>query len=141
MNTWIKYFVAIIISVVLGLSSRTFSGLIPLFIAKHAGDVLWASMVYFGFRFFYIHRSLKWAVIISVLFSFVIECSQLYKAEWIIEIRNTIIGSLILGRGYLTVDLFRYVIGITIAFWIDKLWLQRKGNKSTEKRFPRFSPK
>jgi glycopeptide antibiotics resistance protein len=87
--------------------------------------VLWASMVYFGFRFLFIQRTLKWAVIISVLFSFAIEYSQLYKAEWIIEIRNTVIGSLILGRGYLTVDLFRYVIGITIAFWIDKLWLQR----------------
>ncbi|MDF2651099.1 MAG: hypothetical protein K0Q73_6904 [Paenibacillus sp.] len=128
MNTRITYFAAIITTVVLGLSSRTFSGVIPLFIAKHAGDVLWASMVYFGFRFLFIQRSLKWAVMISVLFSFTIECSQVYKAEWIIEIRNTIIGSFILGRGYLTIDLFRYVIGIMIAFWIDKLWLQR--NKS-----------
>ncbi|KQX48297.1 MULTISPECIES: DUF2809 domain-containing protein [unclassified Paenibacillus] len=126
MKTRIKYFVAIITSVILGLSSRTFSGLIPHFIVKHAGDVLWASMVYFGFRFLFIQRSLKWAVIISVLFSFAIECSQLYQAEWIIEIRNTVIGSLVLGRGYLTVDLFRYVIGITIAFWIDKCWLERE---------------
>ncbi|MDQ0877175.1 hypothetical protein QFZ77_005834 [Paenibacillus sp. V4I3] len=125
MNTRIKYFAAIITTVVLGLSSRTFSGVIPLFIAKHAGDVLWASMVYFGFRFIFILRSLTWSVRISVIFSFAIEISQLYKAEWIIDIRNTVIGSLILGRGYVTVDLFRYVIGITIAFWIDKLWLQR----------------
>ena len=120
------YVVAIVTSVFLGLSSRTFSGLIPHFIAKHAGDVLWASMVYFGFRFFLVKRSLTWAVGISVIFSFAIEISQLYKAEWIVEIRNTVIGSLILGRGYVTVDLFRYVIGITIAFWIDKLWLQRE---------------
>lgn len=125
MNTRIKYVVAIITSVVLGLSSRTFPGLIPHFIAKHAGDVLWASMVYFGFRFIFIKRSLIWAVGISVIFSFAIEFSQLYQAEWIVEIRNTVIGSLILGRGYVTVDLFRYVIGIIIAFWIDKFWLQR----------------
>lgn len=125
MNTRLMYVVAIITSVFLGLSSRTFSGLIPHFIAKHAGDVLWASMVYFGFRFFLVKRSLTWAVGISVIFSFAIEISQLYKAEWIVEIRNTVIGSLILGRGYVTVDLFRYVIGITIAFWIDKFWLQR----------------
>ncbi|KRF11095.1 DUF2809 domain-containing protein [Paenibacillus sp. Soil787] len=125
MNTRIKYVVAIIISVVLGLSSRRFSGQIPLFIAKHAGDVLWASMVYFGFRFFFVKRRLTWAAGISVIFSFAIEFSQLYQADWIVEIRNTVIGSLILGRGYLTVDLFRYVIGIIIAFWIDKYWLQR----------------
>lgn len=126
MNTRIKYVVAIITSVVLGLSSRMFSELIPLFIAKHAGDVLWASMVYFGFRFVFVKKSLIWAVRISVIFSFAIEISQLYQAEWIVEIRDTVIGSLILGRGYVTVDLFRYVIGIIIAFWIDKLWLQLK---------------
>ncbi|NRF91704.1 DUF2809 domain-containing protein [Paenibacillus frigoriresistens] len=125
MNSRIKYFLAIITSVVLGLSSRTFSGLIPHFITKHAGDVLWASMVYFGFRFIFIKRSLIWAAGTSVIFSFAIEFSQLYQAEWIVEIRNTVIGSLILGRGYVTVDLFRYVIGIIIAFWIDKFWLQR----------------
>ncbi|MCY9697840.1 ribosomal maturation YjgA family protein [Paenibacillus alginolyticus] len=125
MNSRIKYFLAIITSVVVGLSSRTFSGLIPHFIAKHAGDVLWASMVYFGFRFFFVKRSLTWAVGISAIFSFAIEISQLYKAEWIIEIRNTVLGALILGKGYVTVDLIRYVIGIAIAFWIDKYWLQR----------------
>ncbi|MCY9669651.1 DUF2809 domain-containing protein [Paenibacillus alginolyticus] len=125
MNTRIKYVVAVITSVVLGLSSRMFSGLIPHFIAEHAGDVLWASMVYFGFRFIFKKRSLIWAAGISVIFCFAIEFSQLYHAEWIVEIRNTVIGSLILGRGYVTVDLFRYIIGIIIAFWIDKFWLQR----------------
>lgn len=83
-------------------------------------------MVYFGFRFVLVKKSLKWAVRISVIFSFAIEISQLYQAEWIVEIRDTVIGSLILGRGYVTVDLFRYIIGIIIAFWIDKLWLQRE---------------
>lgn len=125
MNIRLKYCLAIITSIVLGLSSRKFSDLIPLFIAKHAGDALWASMVYFGFRFIFVKRSLTWAVGISIIFSFAIEISQLYKAEWIIEIRNTVIGALILGKGYVTVDLIRYVIGITFAFWIDKYWLQR----------------
>jgi hypothetical protein len=123
--TRIKYLVAIIISIVLGLSSRNFSDLMPILISKHAGDMLWASMVYFGFRFFFIKRSLTWAVGFSLLFSFAIEFSQLYKAEWIIELRNTVIGSLILGSGFLMVDLIRYVLGITIAFWLDKYWLQR----------------
>jgi glycopeptide antibiotics resistance protein len=123
--TRIMYLAAIIAAVVLGLSSRKFSDQIPILISKHAGDILWASMVYFGFRFFFIKRTLTWAVGISVLFSFAIEFSQLYKAEWIFELRNTGIGSLILGRGFLTVDLIRYILGITIAFWLDKYWLQR----------------
>ncbi|MGO4273594.1 DUF2809 domain-containing protein [Paenibacillus sp. TAF58] len=125
MNIRITYGLAIITTVVLGLSSRRYSVFIPLFIAKHAGDVLWASMVYFGFRFLFVKRRLTWAVGISVIFSFGIEFSQLYQAEWIIEIRNTVLGTLILGKGYVTVDLFRYVLGITLAFCVDKYWLQR----------------
>jgi hypothetical protein len=119
------YLVAVIISVVLGLCSRKFSDLLPILISNHAGDMLWASMVYFGVRFFFIWKSLTWAVGISVLFSFAIEFSQLYQAEWIIEIRNSVIGSLILGRGFLTIDLIRYFLGIIIAFWIDKLLLKK----------------
>lgn len=126
MNSRIKYFIAIIASVILGLSSRKFSDVLPLLISKQAGDILWASMVYFGFRFIFLKRSLTWSLVISVIFSFAIEFSQLYKAEWIIELRSTVIGSLVLGRGFLTVDLFRYCLGITIAFWIDMKWLQRK---------------
>jgi hypothetical protein len=123
---YIMYLVAIITSIVLGLSSRKFSDLIPILISKHAGDILWASMVYFGIRFFFIKKTLAWAAGISVIISFAIEFSQLYKSEWIIELRNTVIGALILGRGFLTIDLIRYIIGITIAYWIDKYWLKRK---------------
>ncbi|MBP1989692.1 ribosomal maturation YjgA family protein [Paenibacillus eucommiae] len=125
MYTRIIYFVAIITSVVLGLSSRKFSSQIPEFISQHAGDMLWASMVYFGFRFFFIKKSLTWTVGISILFSFAIEFSQLYQAEWIVSLRNTVLGSLILGRGFLSVDLIRYVLGIAIAVSIDKYLLQR----------------
>jgi hypothetical protein len=121
----IMYLAAIIITIILGLCSRKFSDLLPMLISKHAGDILWASMVYFGFRFFFIKRTLTWGVVISILFSFAIEFSQLYQAEWIVELRNTVIGALILGRGFLTIDLIRYIIGITIAFWMEKYWLQR----------------
>jgi hypothetical protein len=118
------YLTAMIVTIVLGLSSRKFSDQLPLLISKHAGDMLWASMVYFGFRFIFNNKSLTWAAGISIIFTFAIEFSQLYQADWIIVLRNTIIGSLILGRGFLTVDLIRYVLGITIAFWMDKYWLR-----------------
>jgi hypothetical protein len=98
------YLTAMIVTIVLGLSSRKFSDQLPLLISKHAGDMLWASMVYFGFRFIFSNKSLAWASGTSIIFTFAIELSQLYQADWIIVLRNTIIGSLILGRGFLTVD-------------------------------------
>lgn len=126
MRTRIRYLIAIVITIVLGLSSRKFSALLPDFIAENAGDMLWAGMVYFGFRFCFLKKSLSWAVGCSVLFSFAIEFSQLYQAEWIVNLRNTVIGALVLGKGFLTMDLVRYVFGVALAYCLDTFWLRGK---------------
>jgi glycopeptide antibiotics resistance protein len=117
------YLVAVVLTILFGLASRKFSQLLPVFVAENAGDALWAMMVYFGFRFLIIRRSLRTAIILSLLFSYSIEFSQLYQASWINHLRSTLLGSLILGKGFLTVDLFRYTAGIIFATFLDRLML------------------
>ncbi|MFH5181668.1 DUF2809 domain-containing protein [Paenibacillus sp. TAB 01] len=119
----ITYAAAVMVCIALGLGSRKYAGLLPSWVAEHAGDVLWASMVYFGFRLCFIAKGPKWAAAAGILFSFGIECSQLYQAAWIVAIRNTVLGSLVLGRGFLAVDLVRYALGILLAYGVDKVWL------------------
>ncbi|MCY9662214.1 DUF2809 domain-containing protein [Paenibacillus chondroitinus] len=121
----LKYTAAIIVTIVLGLSSRRFPNVLPDIITVNAGDILWASMIYFGFRFICTKRSLAWAAGWSAIFCFGIEFSQLYQAEWIVAVRSTVVGSLILGRGFLAIDLARYVIGIAAAWIVDKYAFQR----------------
>ncbi|WP_312886526.1 ribosomal maturation YjgA family protein [Paenibacillus foliorum] len=113
------------ITIVLGLSSRAFSDLLPVFVTRHFGDGLWASMIYYGFRFLMVDKKLSLAFGMSILFCFAIECSQLYQAEWINGIRSTLLGSLVLGRGFLIVDLIRYTVGIILSFLIDKYGYKR----------------
>ncbi|PFP27674.1 hypothetical protein COJ96_15375 [Bacillus sp. AFS073361] len=120
------YVFAVILTIILGLASRKFSQLLPILVAENAGDALWAMMVYFGFRFLLVRKSLLTAIILSLLFSYGIEFSQLYQAEWINHLRGTLIGALILGQGFLTVDLIRYAIGIMVAAVIDKMTLSAK---------------
>lgn len=115
--------IAIIISILLGLSSRKYSLSLPLFIAQNTGDMMWAMMVYFGFRFLLVRKSLVTAIWLSFSFSFGIEFSQLYQAEWINLIRGTLLGALILGKGFLTLDLIRYAAGIMVATILDKVML------------------
>lgn len=119
----IGYLVAVVLTILFGLASRKFSQLLPVFVAENAGDALWAMMVYFGFRFLIIRRSLRTAIILSLLFSYSIEFSQLYQASWINNLRSTLLGSLILGKGFLTVDLFRYAAGIILATFLDRVML------------------
>lgn len=109
-----------LIVIALGLSSRAFSEQLPLFVSRHFGDALWGSMVYFMFRVLLVNRRLWIAFAWSLMFSFGIEFSQLYQAEWINSIRDTILGGLILGKGFLWIDLVRYTVGITLSYGLDQ---------------------
>ncbi len=120
-NMRISYVIAVIITILLGLSSRQFGYLLPAFLARNTGDALWAMMVYFGFRFFLVKKNQLLVILLSFFFSFGIEFSQLYQAVWINQIRSTVLGALILGKGFLIVDLIRYAAGIFIAAVLDKI--------------------
>ncbi|MDF2066512.1 DUF2809 domain-containing protein [Bacillus sp. Cr_A10] len=117
----ILYLIAIAITILFGLASRKWSLLLMQFVALNAGDVLWAMMVYFGFRFLLAHKSTLTVILLSFLFSFGIEFSQLYQEDWINQIRGTSLGALIFGKGFLTEDLIRYTVGIIFAAVLDKM--------------------
>ncbi|SEN36439.1 DUF2809 domain-containing protein [Paenibacillus sp. OV219] len=110
----------------LGLAVRRYPEALPGWIAEHAGDALWASMIYFGFRFCFHKQSLRAAAIVSLCFCFADEFSQLYQADWINQVRETTLGALLLGHGFLIVDLFRYTVGIGVAYSVDRWMLQAK---------------
>ncbi|MBD7944462.1 DUF2809 domain-containing protein [Psychrobacillus sp. Sa2BUA9] len=110
----------------LGLASRIYGYLLFDVLELNAGDAFWAAMVYFGVRFILVTRPPLFSLLFSLLFSFGIELSQLYQVEWINNIRGTTLGTLILGRGFLIVDLYRYSFGILMAFVIDVLLFKKK---------------
>ena len=110
----IFWFIVICITILLGLASRHFS-IIPLFV----GDILWATMVYFIMRFLFINKPVNFIAIISLLFSFVIEFSQLYKAPWIDTIRPTLFGRLVLGATFNWGDMISYTVGVGLAVLVE----------------------
>lgn len=124
----IYYAIAILFSIVLGLASRYINAL-PNIIVNHAGDTLWAIMVFFLFRFIFVRNSQYLALWLGFIFCFFIEFSQLYQVDWINTIRGTLLGALILGKGFLVVDLMRYSIGLVIACMMDK-WLSYLNNRA-----------
>lgn len=126
MKPRIRYAIAVVITMVLGYSSRSFADSLPGFVAEHFGDALWACMIYYGFRTIGVHKNLFWAAGASLIFCFGIEFSQLYQADWINEIRRTFIGALVLGNGFLTVDLIRYSVGIMFAIIVDRYFIFKK---------------
>lgn len=113
------YFFMVVLTIGLGLASRKFIFVFPDSIAPYIGDTLWAMMVYFGFRFLHPNGTLIKSLLLAFIFSYLIEFSQLYQADWINQIRASTLGGLVLGYGFLIQDLVSYAIGILIGFCLD----------------------
>ena len=116
-----SYFFLIVFTVFLGRSSRKFSILFPEIINQYLGDALWALMVYWLFRFIKPSLTFLNTSLFALLFSYSIEISQLYHANWIDSIRKTTLGGLILGFGFLWSDILAYSIGVFIGFLLDTI--------------------
>ena len=103
----------------LGILSRKFNYLLPNFINTYLGDATWAAMIYTMMAFVFAKKSSNQVAIFSLLFCYAIEISQLYQATWINSIRNTVLGALVLGSGFLWSDLLAYALGVGLAFIIE----------------------
>jgi hypothetical protein len=103
----------------LGLATRAFRGVLPDVIGAYAGDVLWAAMVYLLIAAAWSRAPIQRVAAGAAVFSLAIELSQLYHAPWIDAVRQTRIGGLVLGFGFLWSDLACYVAGIALAAALD----------------------
>ncbi|MCX6238944.1 MAG: DUF2809 domain-containing protein [Bacteroidia bacterium] len=123
------YLLMVTIVICLGLLSRRISDHLPDLINLVLGDILWALMVYLLIRTVFRSWSIRKVALTGLTFSFLIELSQIYHAPWIDAIRNTTLGGLILGFGFLWSDLVAYSIGIGFGIVIDyyvEAYLMRK---------------
>lgn len=119
MKIRIKYLVVTMFTMIMGLLSRKYMNIFPKAIAPFVGDMLWAMMVYFGLRFLIPKLKLVKTLTLAIIFSFSIEISQLYQADWINNIRATTLGGLVLGHGFLFEDLISYSLGIVMGCLLD----------------------
>jgi Protein of unknown function (DUF2809) len=103
----------------LGIGSRRYAQVLPGFIASYAGDTIWALAVFLGFGLLLPRASTRTIALLAMTFSVAIELSQLYHAPWIDSIRQTTLGGLILGFGFLWSDLACYAVGVGLGIMID----------------------
>ena len=122
---WI-YLLLVVVTMVLGLSSRYFSNYLPTVINHYLGDALWAVMVFFLIGLIFRTKSTGWVASAALLFAYGIEVSQLYHAPWIDTIRQNRLGGLVLGYGFLWRDLVAYSIGVGVGAMAEGLLAKLK---------------
>lgn len=128
MKYYIKYSLLIGVTMFLGLQTRNPDLELPKFIVDHGGDALWTMMAYWGIRLITPKRKPSFAFVVALSFSFIIEITQLYQADWANEFRRNRIAALIFGSGFLWIDLVRYTAGAMLGLGIDNYLL---GNRFT----------
>lgn len=112
-NKRIIYLGLVVITIILGLVSRRID-----FVPAITGDMLYAIMVFWIFRFLFFTR--LFSFILALIFCFSIECMQLIQTPYFIQIRSNPILRLIFGQGFLWSDLIAYIAGVTSAWLLDK---------------------
>lgn len=117
---WSIYIIIILTTVIIGLGSRCFAMYLPRWINLYLGDFLWAFMIFFIFAFIFRKKSTLEIITLSLIYCYLIEISQIYHSPWIDNIRQTTVGHLILGHGFLWSDLIAYTVGILVAGVIDR---------------------
>lgn len=127
MNQYIRsrfiYFLTALLVIALGLLSRKCAIYLPHVVNTYLGDMLWALMIFLLVAFVSRRRKTVVVALISILFCYAIEISQLYHAPWIDQLRNTVLGGLVLGFGFLWTDILAYTIGVGVGALLEILAL------------------
>lgn len=121
--------VALLLTIAAGLCSRAYGEYLPQVIALYAGDSLWALMIYFGFGLIFNQIGIASTVLLSIIFCYSIEASQLYHAPWIDGIRSNRFGALVFGHGFLWTDIVCYTFGVMAGAIIDVIRCKRGNNR------------
>ena len=112
----ICYLSGTVVLIALGLLSRRVK-----FVPAACGDALWAMMVYCCFRIVLIRKPMIISAMAALITSFAIEFSQMLTPDWLVKIRSTFLGHMLLGQGFLWSDLLAYTIGIAVVYGITAL--------------------
>lgn len=126
----IPFLFAALLTLIVGLASRKFSEQLPVILAIYSGDTLWAMMLFLVVSTILVDRSIYHRMLIAVVIATLVEISQLYQASWINSIRQTTLGGLVLGHGFLWTDLICYASGIALAaageYGLRRVWQYSK---------------
>ena len=119
------YVILLLGTIGLGLLSR--SGTVPAssFFGQYSGDTLWAMAAYWLVGTLMPRHPTWLRLLLTFIFCFSIEISQLYHTDWIDQLRSYRLGGLILGFHFLWSDLVCYFVGSLLAALIDNQWLYK----------------
>ena len=113
------------LTIAVGLASRHFSFLLLPWLAKNAGDVLYAVMAYWLLGLCFPRLSPLHTALAAGCFCFAIEFLKFAQASWLVAARHNRYGALVFGSGFHISNLVCYGLGILVALLIERALLTK----------------
>ena len=107
-----RYLLLILVTIGLGLASRRYAAVLPAWVGLYAGDALWALLLVWLLSLLWPGWALGRIALVAGALATAVEFSQLCQWPWLVALRQTWWGHLVLGQGFLVSDLWCYAIGI-----------------------------
>ena len=102
-----------------GIPARIVQDQLPTWYVQYFGDYLWAMLLFFVFALTWKNVSTLKVALITLLFTYSIEISQLFHPQWLDDLRSIKLFALILGYGFLWSDIVAYTLGISTGVLVE----------------------
>ncbi|HEY0065221.1 MAG TPA: DUF2809 domain-containing protein [Telluria sp.] len=110
---------ALVLVIALGLASRKLPWMCPQVLAHYPGDALWAVAVFLCIALVRPAMRCLPLALLALGVAWIDEFAQMIQAPWLLALRRTTAGHLLLGSGFDWIDLLAYAVGIAIALSFD----------------------
>lgn len=106
---------AALATIALGLTLRARGDALPAAAVDVLGDALWAAMVFWWIGALAPRAPTPARAAIALAIAVAVEVSQLWRAPWLVALRGTRLGHLVLGADFDARDLAAYAAGVACA--------------------------
>ena len=101
------------------ISTRRYGAWYPTLVRTYGGDTLYAVFVYIMLCALWPRGRVVTLGALALLGCFGVEFSQRLEWGWLASLRDTTVGGLILGHGFLWSDMVCYTVGVALAMGVD----------------------
>lgn len=102
----------------LGFATKCYHGHGEAWVFTHGGDILYPAFWFFVLLFLFPRLSSQRAAVIVLIFSTVVEFSQLAHWPLLMWLRRSFIGRTLVGTCFSPIDIFYYTISSLFAVWM-----------------------
>ncbi len=106
-----------------GLASRHYDNPVSDLFGKYPGDMLWAMLAFFSLGLLFPRLSTGGIALLTAAISLLVEVLKLYHAPWMVALRASTFGYLVLGHIFSYQNLMVYALGIALSALIESLLL------------------